>query len=135
MISRRVKENDLKKRQFMFGVLTIFAVINTGVNLAIDFLINSEITWSLYPVYSVIFVWLLCVPMLFKYDRLAVWIGMFSTILIPYLFLMDMVFPEQSWFMPIALPISLLTILFLWFCYSIYVIYFIRKKKREGQVK
>ena len=130
MVYREINAATLKKRRFIFGVLTVLTIINTGVNLAIDFLINAGLTWSLYPIYSIIFAWLLCTPLLFKHERLAVWLGVFSILLMPYLFLMDMVFPQSTWFVPIALPISLGTITFIWICYVAYVIYFTKNKEK-----
>lgn len=134
MIYRVVNEDSLKKRRFILGVLTIFTIINTGVNFGIDLLINGSLTWSFYPVYSVIFTWLLCTPLLFRHERLAIWLGVFSTVLLPYLFLMDLVFPPSSWFVPIALPIAVGVIVFLWVCYVAYVIHSIKNKERDCHV-
>jgi len=134
MDCRKLNDKELAKRRFIFAVLTFFMLVNTGVNVGIDFLLNGRITWSLYPVYSVFFTWLICIaPLLYKYrgfPTLAVSLGVFSTLLLPYLWLMDLVWTQTRWFMPIALPISLAAIVFLWLGYLAFCIYYMRSKKR-----
>lgn len=88
----------------------------------IDFALTKSFTWSLYPITSVIFVWIAVFPLLyFKKHQLIFSLCSFSIFLLPFLFILKKVLNLQTdWFMPLAFPVSLILVLLLWIIFFLY---------------
>lgn len=88
------------------------------VNLAID----GRITWGVFPLASIVFGWLVIMPLLhFKRHRVALSALSATLFIVPFLWV---IFRQLNgdWFVPIVLPITIIGIAFMWllvllFCY------------------
>ncbi len=89
-------------------VVTVCLAIAAGSAAAINFLVSGSLTWSLYPVASITFLWL-CVGLpLFinKLPGLAVAIAALG--LLGFLGALDLIDgPKYNWFVPLGLPLAL----------------------------
>lgn len=88
-------------------VLILSAIICFTVNYSIDQLF----TWSLYPAGAFVVVWATAIPVLVvkKNKALASFSGLTIT-LIPYLFLIQWLVAGRGWFIPLALPIAVISL-------------------------
>ncbi len=93
-------------------ILTIFLLIISLVCLVINYSIDRAITWALYPIGGLIVAWATITPILGlkKYKIPGMLIGLSCT-LIPYLFLIQQLVSVKGWFIPLALPISILSLI------------------------
>lgn len=98
-------------------LLALVAAVGVGGSFVIDFVHNRGITWSLYVLYTALYVmagaWPLCLRM--KHG-VVLSLATLSVMAVPFLFLVDSVAPGSRWFGPLAWPIALRAILSLWVC-------------------
>ncbi len=107
-----------KKRPFIG--FTIFCVAAIGVCLIIDAIVNVRITWAFYPLISIPFVWLLCLPLLAQKHRVVAILSIFSLLLLPYLYLIYGIPPDIGWFTPVGIPSAVAIILSVWGLFVLY---------------
>lgn len=89
-------------------VITVCMAIAAGSAAAINFLVSGSITWSLYPVTTIVFAWL-CVGLpLYLPKRPAIAVAAAALGLIGYLAILDWIDgPSVRWFLPLGLPMAL----------------------------
>ena len=89
------------------GSLLLSAMICMIVNYAIE----RAISWSLFPLGGMLVLWAMTTPMLIlKKNKLAgLFLGLSASVL-PYLFLIEHLVSTKGWFLPLALPITLLAL-------------------------
>jgi len=89
------------------AVLLFSAIVCLTVNYSIDQLFS----WSLFPSGALIVLWATIAPMLIvtKNKALLLFSG-FAITLIPYLLLIQYLVSEKGWFIPLALPITILSL-------------------------
>lgn len=95
------------KRKVFLEVFSVCSLIASLVVLAVELIISRKIWWSLYPIVSIGYIYILvCVPIFFTLHRWRV-----LALLVPatplYLFLIALVSNGMAWFLPIGLPIVL----------------------------
>lgn len=114
------KSRDIRKA-FAVTITSLF-VLGTMVCLICDFAITGKITWSWYPISSMIYVWLLAIPAVIWRKR-GVFISLISTSLftIPYLYVLEQIIGIDSLIMPIGIPVSIASFLYLWIVYGLLV--------------
>ena len=89
------------------AVLLILAIVCLTVNYSID----QSFNWSLFPTGALTVLWATIVPMLImKKNRSLILFSGFAITLIPYLFLIQYQVSAQGWFIPLALPIAILSL-------------------------
>jgi transcriptional regulator with XRE-family HTH domain len=83
-----------------------------------DLAISGSFTWSLYPIISIIYVWLITMP-LFQFEKNSVMISLaaISVLTIPYLYLLDKIVGVQKLILPIGIRVSVVGIIYLWVVY------------------
>jgi hypothetical protein len=106
-----IKQTAKNNNRSVF-ILSILLMILSLVCLIINYSIQNSISWALYPVGGLIVIWATTIPILIfeKYKVLGSLTGLTLT-LIPFLFLIEYLAPIKGWFVPLALPISILSLL------------------------
>ncbi len=101
------KNND----RTVFIIASIFLLISI-VCLIINHSIDNSINWSLYPIGGLIVIWATLISLLIlkKYKAIGVFVGLTFT-LIPFIFLIQNLVSAKGWFIPLALPIVILSLI------------------------
>ncbi|MDR3309754.1 MAG: DUF6320 domain-containing protein [Oscillospiraceae bacterium] len=106
-------KNNYRKLSFMIvsvsHLTAIFIVIT--VNIATEHIL----TWALYPVLSMFYVWAIAATAILKQKgKLVAAFIVSSALLIPYLYFLERITRIDGWFVRLALPIALIVIAAVW---------------------
>ena len=112
-------KNGHTKRMLVFVIISMSCFVAMGVCAVVDFAITGGFSWSLYPILSIAFAWLLCTPLLTKSNSLAKWIFPPTMLILPYLFLLGRVSPITGWLVGVSIPLAALSIIALWVCFFV----------------
>lgn len=101
-----------------FSVLLLLGIIVCSI---CDVAISGSFTWSLYPISSSLFAWLVFVPLI-KYGSKGIRCSLisFSILIIPFLYVLSKIIGDSSLIMPIGIKVSLFSIAYLWCVYLIF---------------
>lgn len=101
-----------------FSVLLLLGIIVCSI---CDMAISGTFTWSLYPISSSLFAWLVFVPFI-KYGSKGILCSLIalSILIIPFLYVISKIIGDNVFIMPIAIKISLFSITYLWCVYLIF---------------
>ena len=100
-------------------IFTLLCFIAIGVCVIVDYAINNQITWGIYPILSVIFGYLIITPLFLKKQGIIISLCSLTITILPYLYLLEKVIPNQEWFYPLAFLISVVSIIGIWITYFI----------------
>lgn len=125
--SARHKFNSLQNICFIaFSSLLFIGILVCAI---CDLAISASFTWSLIPISSIIFAWLILSPVIkrgaegIRGSMLAL-----SILIIPYLYVLDHILRAGDLFLPIGVRISVISVVFLW------VVFIIFKKIRSRKL-
>lgn len=115
IINETVKYLDkavIKKENIWILIVTTVFLFSTFVCVICNYLIQHVISWSLYEVGAIILLWTVIIPMIKmkKHKAMGMLLGLTIT-LIPYLFLVQYLTPVRGWVLPLALPITILSLI------------------------
>ncbi len=118
-VTKRKSENI--RKAFAAAITSLF-FLGIMVCLICDFAITGKLTWSWYPVSSIIYVWLLAIPAVIWRKR-GVFISLIciSLITIPYLYALERIIGIDRLLMPIGIPVAIVSILYLWIVHVLFV--------------
>lgn len=103
------EEADRRIRRWLLEVISLLAMTGAVVVFAADFISGMSLTWARYPLASIAFLWLSAVWLTLWSCR--VWLYLPAEIVTTglYLYVLDRLTPGLAWFVPLALPVTLLT--------------------------
>lgn len=108
------KSKNKNTRSFVELVLAALFTIAIIVCAICDLAISQSLTWSLYPIASIIFTWLVVMPLfLFKTNKIAASLIALSVFVIPFLFCIEQI-SRTTWFFSLGVPCSIASIAYLW---------------------
>ncbi|GAB1457127.1 MAG: DUF6320 domain-containing protein [Spirochaetia bacterium] len=119
--------SDRQKLKNFLEVFGVFSVVACITLLSIELLVEHRIGWSLFPVASIVYLYILIsMPMAI---RKRPWLAGVVIALASILFILalDIIDPCSSWFLPVGLPIVIIVEASLFCCVAIIV-----KLKRKG---
>ena len=106
---------ESKYAKLAFQVISVLFFIAIGVCIIVDFAINKRITWAGYPVISIVFSWVILLPLLLAKRKKVLLSLITSTVAtIPFLFLLDSLTPSDSWAYGLGTPIAVIAIVTTW---------------------
>lgn len=110
-------------------VFSIAMFLSLVLCLIIDVATSQGVSWSLYPISSIVLTWCILMP-LFKYGKKGLWISLvsLSLLIIPFLYIINRLVGHYPLIMPIGIKVSLISIVYLW------SLYFIFKKMKERKM-
>lgn len=105
------------KLAISFSILLLLCILVCAI---CDMAISGTFTWSLYPISSILFVWLVFVPLVKSGNNSVPWsLTNFSFLLIPFLYVISEI-SCNNLVLPIGVRISLAYIVYLWCDYVIF---------------
>lgn len=110
-----------KVKEILVLVINISLLVGLFACIICDLAISRGFTWSLYPIVSIIFLWLIIVPFLYKKQSILSMFISFSIFLIPYIFCLERI-SQINWFLTIGLPNAIILIAYLWIIYYVFTI-------------
>lgn len=105
-------KNVTRNNNIVFSIITAVFLFSAFVCLLCNYLINHAVTWSLYPIGALFLMWAVLFPIfkIKKFKALASLFGLTIT-LIPYLFLVEYLAEVKGWVLPLALPITIVSLI------------------------
>jgi Family of unknown function (DUF6320) len=108
MVTNKATTKFNAKARIILSTVLLFSAI---VCLTINYSIDQSFGWSLFPAGALVVLWATIVPMLIvKKNKTLLLFSGFAITLIPYLFLIQYVVSGKGWFIPLALPIAILSL-------------------------
>lgn len=102
-------------------VITFTFLLAIIVCTICDVAISHSFSWSLYPISSLVFTWFVVIP-LFQFEKHRVFISLisFSIFIIPFLFILEKIIVTPKFIIPLGIPISMVSVIYLWIIYSLF---------------
>jgi hypothetical protein len=92
--------------------------------LMIDLAISKTLTWSLYPLVSILYAWLIAAPLLFFKQhilrRVTLALVSVSLFLVPFLYCLEQISQTGSWLFSLGIPVALVAVLYMWVIYYLF---------------
>lgn len=102
--------------------VSVFVFIAIFVCVICNMAIEREMTWLVYPVCSLIFAWGVFAPLIYRgKSGLLISLGLLSSLILPYLLVLEQWTHSGNWFVPVAFPIAVFSVLFIWTIYFILI--------------
>lgn len=84
--------------------------------------ITGKLTWSLYPMTSILFLWLMIIPLFqFKRNKFRIALVSFSIFIIPFLWILNKIIGGTTLMLSLGIPVSLIAILYMWVIYFLFL--------------
>lgn len=97
---------------FLLGI-----IVCTICNVAI----NGKLTWALYPISSILFAWIVLLPIIKKGVKGILLTNIvISIFVIPYLYVLNGLIDSSKLMMPIGIRVSIVGIVYLWIAYFVF---------------
>lgn len=107
---------------FLFSISVLF--LSGIITCAIcDMAITGSFTWSLYCFSSIIFAWIIIVPLV-RYGWRGVLPSLIalSVFIIPYIYILDSIMKTNEFLLPMGVRISVVSVIYLWIVYVLFTI-------------
>lgn len=101
-------ETKRRVRRYLLEIYSLLAVTAALVVFAVDFSRGLSISWAWYPLSSLTFLWVVMFLLILCAGRL--WVTLLAEIaaVVAFLFVLDHLTPGPDWYLPLALPSTLL---------------------------
>lgn len=111
---KRKDENNMTKNTIISMLFTVTLLVGIMVCLICNIAISKNLTWSLIPVSSIVFAWVIAIPSILLGKRgVKVSLVSLSVFTIPYLFLLSRLIRVHEVF-SIGAVIAVISIIFMW---------------------
>lgn len=109
---------------FVFSLLSLVGIL---VCLICDRAINGALTWSLIVISSILFGWLVLIPVIKFWNKGVLGsLAAFTILIFPYLIVLNRLL-ETSLLLPIGIRMAVIGIIFLWAVFAMFTL--LRKRK------
>lgn len=117
---KRKDENNMSKNVILSILFSVTFLIGIMVCLICDIAISGSVTWSLIPVSSIVFAWVVSFPSIILGKRGIIGsVISLSVFLIPYLFLLSRLTDTEEVF-SIGVAMAVISIIFLWIVAAVF---------------
>ncbi|WP_049660428.1 helix-turn-helix domain-containing protein [Bacillus sp. FJAT-27231] len=101
--------------------ITVICLLSILVCMICDVAVSGHLTWSRYPVASMIFVWLIIVPLFhFKRNKVRKALFSLSIFITPFLFALNQIMGGTKLLLPLGIPLSLIVVCYIWGIYLLF---------------
>lgn len=104
-----VREAERSIRRWLLEAFSLMAVTGVLVVLAADMASGMSISWAHYPVVFIAFTWVSVIMGALLSRRTWVYLPAQTAAVCLFLYFLDRFTPGPAWFVPLALPVTLLT--------------------------
>lgn len=117
---KRKDENNMKKNAIILIIFSAILFIGISVCIICDIAISGTFTWSLLPVSSIIFTWVVAFPIIILGKKGIAWsLLSLSLFITPYLYLLSALIRIRAVF-TIGTVMSVISIVYLWLIFVIF---------------
>lgn len=117
---KRKDENNIAKNVVILALFTILLLIGIMVCGICNFAISAELSWSLVPIASIVFVWVITFPsIMFGKKGIIKSLLSFSILIIPYIYLLSRLLKVKGLFQ-LGTALSLVFLVFLWMIFAVF---------------
>lgn len=128
LIVLKNNQTNMPKNVIVSLLYSILLLIGITVCVICDIAISGSLTWSLIPISSILFAWVVSFPSMIKgKSGIIVSLISISVFTVPYLFLLSHLINREKVF-SVGATISVVSIIFLWIIAAIFK--FIGRKKK-----
>lgn len=101
-----------------FSVLFLIGIVVCAI---CDIAISGAFTWSLFPISSIVFAWLVFFPVI-KFGEKGVFGALvaLSVAIIPFLYVLDNLVGDNALILPIGIRMAIISIVFLWGVFALF---------------
>ncbi len=118
-----------KRRRGLALLFSLLLLVGVLVPVVCDLSISGRLTWSLFPVLSIPFVWLVFFPVILRGQAgIAVGLLALSACILPFLYGLDHLIQDSAWILPIGGRMAAVGVAFLWIVFSLFRCW--KKRKR-----
>jgi len=105
----------MKKLDLTMWIGSICVFIAVFVCIVCNMAVTNTIGWLVYPVCSLLFAWLVFMPLLYyKKKGIKLSFGIITALTLPFLLIIEQMGGGQGWFIPLGFPIAVSGIIFMW---------------------
>jgi hypothetical protein len=97
-------------RRWLWEVISLLALTAAAILVAIDLASKFDVTWSLYPLSAIAFLWICATSAIALARRPLALIAALAAALIAFLLVLELITGGRSWFLPMALPLLVMAI-------------------------
>lgn len=129
MNNDRTIQNRLSYLQKIYaGAFSLLLIVGIAVCAICDLAISHSFTWSLYPISSIIFGWLVFIPAIrFGGKGICGSLVACTIFIAPYLLVLNKIIKTNSSFLPVSLSMAAVGVASLWIVYVLFQI--LRRRK------
>ena len=98
---------NIKKSNEIIGILIFICLLISGVLIAIDFLTDAKIMWSLISSISIVYLWVTVIYSVRRGTNIASSIMIQTLIISIFMILLDKIIGYKGWSVEMAIPIIL----------------------------
>lgn len=123
-----VSQKNNKFRSICAGLFSVSLFVAFIVCVICDYSISQRLSWSLYPISSMFFAWIVIFPLI-RLPKNGVMVSLISLSLfiIPFLYVIDRLVKTSKYILPIGIRASIISICFLWIIYGLFKFFQNRK--------
>ncbi len=116
-----IKHKNKDLRMMYSIILSSVSLLGIIVCTICNFAITGYLTWALFPISSILFAWVITIPMLISSSRgPLISLTLFSLLIIPFLFILERIIGVNGLIMPIGIRVSVVGIIYLWIIYLLF---------------
>jgi hypothetical protein len=102
-IEPEVSESSV--RRWLWEVISLLALTAAAILLAIDLASGFDVTWSLYPLSAIAFLWICATSAIALAKRPLALVAALTAALVAFLFVLELITRGRPWFLSLALPL------------------------------
>ena len=116
-----VSQKNNKFRSICAGLFSMSLFVAFIVCVICDYSISQQLSWSLYPISSMFFAWIVIFPLI-RLPKNGVMVSLISLSLsiIPFLYVVDRLVKTSKYILPIGIRVSIISICLLWIIYGLF---------------
>lgn len=102
-------------------VFSLLLLTGAAVCIICDLAISGRLTWSLFPISSILFAWLVLFPVV-KWGGRGVWgtLTALTLLIVPFLWVLDRLTPTDGMVLTIGVRMSVIGLLFVWAVFALF---------------
>lgn len=108
-------QNRFKTSNIFICTISLIFLTSILICVLCDLLISKTISWSIIPSASIVLAWFVIIPIIrFEKNKWIISLASLSLLLIPFLWIVEQNCNNKGWLVPIAVPISIVALIYLW---------------------
>jgi hypothetical protein len=107
-IEPEVSESSV--RRWLWEVISLLALTAAAILVAIDLASGFDVTWSLFPLSAIAFLWICATSAIALAKRPLALVAALAAALVAFLLVLELITRGRPWFLPLALPMVVMMI-------------------------